>query len=270
MRKSAVLWRSPRKKRQRGIFSFGQTSINISTQGQKRLGAALGSRSYLEEYVSEKVNDWVGQVVKLAEFAAPQPQACYAAYTFGLKLKWTYYLRTLSDIEELPEPLERAISDVLIPSITGHTCTTSKRELLALLVRKGGLGLENPVERARFEHPMCLQVTAPLVAQIVSQAHEPPDDALIRSLQITTRKERHVRLDNKLEDLRNSLPEKTKRAVDLATEKGALRWLTVIPVKEIDLNLNKREFKDAVHLRYDWQISGVPNVCVCPLMSMMQ
>ena len=136
--------------------------------------------------------------------------------------------------------------------------------------RKGGLGLENPVERAGFEHAMSLQVTAPLVAQIVSQAHEPPDDALIRSLQLTTRKERHVRLDNKLEDLRNSLPEKTKRAVDLATEKGALRWLTVIPVKEIDLNLNKREFKDAVHLRYDWQISGVPNVCVCPLMSMMQ
>ena len=212
MLKSAVLWRSPRKKRQRGIFSFGQTSINISTQGQKRLGAALGSRSYLEEYVSEKVNDWVGQVVKLGEFAATQPQACYAAYTFGLKLKWTYYLRTLSDIEELPEPLERAISDVLIPSITGHTRTKSERELLALLVRKGGLGLENPVERARFEHPMCLKVTAPLVAQIVSQAHEPPDDALIRSLQLTTCRERDVRLDDKLVDLRNSLPKKNQES----------------------------------------------------------
>ena len=110
---------------------------------------------------------------------------------------------------------------------------------------------------------MSLQVTAPLVAQIVSQAHEPPDDALIRSLQLTTRRERDVRLDNKLEDLRNSLPEKTKRAVDLAAEKGASSWLTVIPVKEMDLSLNKREFKDAVHLRYDWQLSGEPNVCVC-------
>ena len=30
--------------------------------------------------------------------------------------------------------------------------------------------------------------------------------------------------------------------------------ITVIPVKEMDLNLNKREFKDAVHLRYDRQI----------------
>ena len=54
------------------------------------LGAVLSSRSYLEEYVSKKVDDWVGQVVKLAEFAAIQPQACYAAYTFGLKHKWTY------------------------------------------------------------------------------------------------------------------------------------------------------------------------------------
>ena len=108
---------------------FGQTSINFSTQGQKHLGAVLGSRSNLGEYVSEKVDDCVGQVVKLAEFAATQRQACYAAYTFGLKHKWMYYLiRTLSDNEELLEPLERTISDVQIPStiITGHTCTTSE------------------------------------------------------------------------------------------------------------------------------------------------
>ena len=31
----------------------------------------------------------------------------------------------------------------------------------------------------------------------------------------------------------------------------------------MDFNLNQREFKDAVHISYDWQISDVPNVCVC-------
>ena len=72
-----------------------------------------------------------------------------------------------------------------------------------------------------------------------------------------------MRLDNKLDGLRNSLPEKTKRAVDLAAEKRASSWLTVILVKEMYLNLNKRDFKDAVHLRYDWQISDVPNLCIC-------
>ena len=67
------------------------------------------------------------------------------------------------------------------------------------------------------------QVTAPLVAKIVSQVHEPPDDALVRSLQLNTRRERErdVRLDDKLEDLRNSLPAKTKRAVDIVAEKSA-------------------------------------------------
>ena len=81
---------------------------------------------------------------------------------------------------------------------------------------------------------------------------------LMRSLQLTMRRERDVRLDHKLEDLRNSLPVKTKRAVDLATEKGASSWMTVIPVKEMDSNLNKREFKDAdaVHLRYDRLTGG--------------
>ena len=31
----------------------------------------------------------------------------------------------------------------------------------------------------------------------------------------------------------------------------------------MDLNHNKREFKDAVHVRYDWQMSDVLNVFVC-------
>ena len=69
-----------------------------------------------------KVEDWVGQVVLLGEFAAANPQASYAAFTFGLRHRWTYYLRTLPDIEELLEPLESAIGNVLIPALTGHTC----------------------------------------------------------------------------------------------------------------------------------------------------
>ena len=86
---------------------FRDTAINIFTQGQKNLGAVLGSRTYLKKYVNEKVEGHV--VVKLAEFATTYPQASYAALTFGLKDRWTYYLRGLPDIEDLLEPLERAI-----------------------------------------------------------------------------------------------------------------------------------------------------------------
>ena len=44
--------------------------------------------------------------------------------------------------------------------------------------------------------------------------------------------------------MKNSLPQRTKRAVDLATKKGASSWLTVFPIKDMDFNLNKREFRD--------------------------
>ena len=95
---------------------FAGTAINVTTEGQKYLGALLGSRSYLEEYVNDKVVGWVNEVNRLAEFAVSQPQACFAAFTFGLKHHWTYFLRTLPDIDTLLEPLERALAEVLIPS----------------------------------------------------------------------------------------------------------------------------------------------------------
>ncbi|KAL9970442.1 hypothetical protein ACROYT_G022818 [Oculina patagonica] len=164
---------------------FEGTAINISTQGQKHLGVALGSRDYLEEYVDGKVEEWVSQVVKLAEYATSNPQACYAAFTFGLRHRWTYFLRTLPDIEDLLEPLEHAIAEVLIPSITDHHCTKEERDLVALPVRLGGLGLINPSQDAASQF------------------------------------------------------------------------------KDMGYNLNKGEFRDAVKLRYDWEIDNKPTVCVC-------
>ena len=71
--------------------AFKDTSINVTVQREKHLEAAIGSRKYLEEYVSEKVTNWINNIAKLAEFALSQPQACYAAYTFGLKHRWTYF-----------------------------------------------------------------------------------------------------------------------------------------------------------------------------------
>ena len=106
---------------------FAGTGINITTEGRKHLGAALGQRSYLEEYVGGKVKEWISEVTLLAEFATSQPQDCYAAFTFGLRHKWTYFMRTLPDIEDLVEPLELAISDVLISSLTEHNCSVAER-----------------------------------------------------------------------------------------------------------------------------------------------
>ena len=242
---------------------FEGTAINISTQGQKHLGAALGSRAYLEEYVDGKVEEWVSQVVKLAEYATSNPQVCYAAFTFGLCHRWTYFLRTLPDIEDLLEPLERAIADVLIPSITDHHCTKEERDLVALPVRLGGLGLINPSHDAASQFKVSTKITAPLVEKIIAQDHETPADTAVKTLQQCVRRETNEALQTRLGNVRESLPQKTQRATDLATEKGASNWLTVLPLKDMGYNLNKGEFRDAVKLRYDWEIDDKPTVCVC-------
>ena len=48
---------------------FRETEINITVEGQKHLGAAIGSQQYRDEYFSEKVSEWVSEVAQLAEFA---------------------------------------------------------------------------------------------------------------------------------------------------------------------------------------------------------
>ena len=94
--------------------AFKETSLNVTVQGQKHLGPAIGSREHLEEYVSKKVSSWINDIAKLAEFSPSQPQ-------------------------DLLETLENAISHASF-----LRCNQLDRNILALAVRLGGLGVGNP------------------------------------------------------------------------------------------------------------------------------
>ena len=80
-------------------------------------------------------------------------------------------MRTQPDIEDLLEPLERAITDVLIPSLTEHNCSVAERKLLALPARMGGLGMTNPSESAESDYSASIRMSAPLVDKIIAQSH---------------------------------------------------------------------------------------------------
>ena len=86
-------------------------------------------------------------------------------------------MRTLPDIENLLQPLERAISDVLIPSLIGRNCSEAECDLAALPVRMGGLWLINLSDSADAEYSECIRVSAPLVSKIEAQSHETPEEA---------------------------------------------------------------------------------------------
>ena len=53
------------------------------------------------------------------------------------------------------------------------------------------------------------------------------------------------------------------KANDIAQTDGASSWLTTLPIKDENFSLNRREFMDAICLRYNWSISRLPTICAC-------
>ena len=68
--------------------------------------------------------------------------------------------------------------------------TQEERDLLELRVCLSGLGLVNPARIASQEYEASVKITGPLVRQIVVQAHKPPDETEIKTLQTSVRREK--------------------------------------------------------------------------------
>ena len=73
----------------------------ISPEGQRHLGVAIGTADFNKRFVQEKVNEWVKEIKTLSNFAKTEPQAAYTALTHGVKHRWNYLLRTISDVSPL-------------------------------------------------------------------------------------------------------------------------------------------------------------------------
>ena len=53
---------------------FKDTGVQITCDGKRHLGAALGSKSFKKEFISKKVREWVNDVELLSNIAESQPQ----------------------------------------------------------------------------------------------------------------------------------------------------------------------------------------------------
>ena len=65
------------------------------------------------------------------------------------------------------------------------------------------------------------------------------------------------------EHLKPTLSVTRRRAMDLASERGASNWLTALPIEEFGLSLHKGAFTDALALRYGCTPSRIPLSCDC-------
>ena len=58
-------------------------------------------------------------------------------------------------------------------------------------------------------------------------------------------------------------PDRKKKFLELASEKGASSWLSALPLMSLGYCLNKSDFRDSLCLRYGWSISKAPRFCAC-------
>ncbi len=198
---------------------FSKHELNITTEGKRHLGAAIGQPTFCEEYVLEKVNTWCNEMKRLCLFAKSQPQAALAAFIQGQQHKYTYFLKNIPEIKEHLQPLDDILSYEFSPTIFGSEISAEQRELFSLPIRLGGLGIKNLTDIAQFEYDVSKQVTAPLATVIVLQANDLPDpeatEKKIHDLKKTKKKSQHMYVSR----IRSRLTPETARAVDLAAEK---------------------------------------------------
>ncbi len=235
--------------------TFETTDIEITVNGKRHLRAAIGKRSFVEEYVTKKVEEWVDQVHRLSTIA---PHAAYAAYTHGLTSRWPFGPYPTSITSWKKQYIRSSFP-------TGQpTFNLKVREVLSLPVRLGGLGISIPSESASSEFSTSEKVTAPLVTLITDQ--EPRynvDYEKLKEIKAKIRSDKAQNQTSRLTDLRKDLSPSLKRALDLAEEKGASTWLTVLPIEEYGFALHKGAFRDALSLRYAWHIPHQPETCAC-------
>ena len=244
---------------------FKNTNIRITTEGHPHLDAALGTQTYVDSYVGEKVNEFSEEVKRLSCIAKSQPHAAYSALTHGMASKWTYLTRTIFNTSHLIKPLGDAIRTYLIPALTGRAPPNDvERDLLSLPCRLGGIGICNPSKTAAFEYSASQRVTKPLCQLILQQdpTYSFKTCEAQSQAKFEVHEERRKKQSADASALRSSLPP-LKFAMSLTQEKGASNWLTALPIEEHGFTLHKGAYRDALALRYGWQPNAIHYHCTC-------
>ena len=248
--------------------AFAGTGVIIEGAGHRDLGAVIGTDAFVEKYCDGMVDKWQQQLLCLAEIARTQPQAAHAAFTYGLRNRWSFGQRTLRTLGAHLQPLEDAIRLKFLPKLFGmdsHAVSDDQRALLALPARLGGLGLDNPVVEAPFKYADSKEYTKPMVELLKrSESKLLLDEDRQRQALKSIRRQNQERHQADAKALKDRASPDLARAIDLAQEKGASTVFSSLPLAEYGFVFKaKRDYTDLICMRYRMPIPNLPTVCSC-------
>ena len=175
----------------------------------------------------------------LSEIAATQPHAAFASLMHGLSEMWTFLSRTVPNIQSHIIKLDQVISTHLIPVLTGRPPPNETQgDIFALPARMGGLGIRKPSTMVSSEFEASV-ICSPIVDQVV-QGYTYECEVAQAVMKQEVQSERVSRDKQNLQRISASVVDPLeKKALQLAGEKGASSWLTVLPLSEFGFVLHK-------------------------------
>ena len=244
---------------------FNGTGINITDHGRKHLGAVIGSSKYKEEYVREKVDEWIASILRLSNIAKTQPQAAYSCSVKGFAHKFTYFMRTIPDIRTLLLPLDEAIDAFLKILFNDYDFNNMERKLWSLPVRMGGMGITIPSEISDEQYANSRVINETLTTKVYDQQVIYEDiDLDVKKAKEEVRTKKNKRYEQLLVEITSEMGSGQKaKALEAAQEKGASNWLNALPLKSQGYALDKQSFRDAIYTRYGIMLQRLPSHCVC-------
>ena len=261
--KSWLILKNPDKLQEaEDLFSNG-SPINITTAGKRHLGAALGSEEFKETYIDKKVVEWCKRLQTLAEIAKSEPHIAYAAYVHGEQHRYTYFMRTINGISENLKPLDDIIENEFLPALFGRDISMQEREVLALPVKEGGLGIRRIHENASKSYQTSRKIMTPLINEIKNQSNRLPDEKAVKDARSETMLSVRELEAQEIKDVKTKQSPEQKRSLELLSEPGASSWLSALPIAAQGFNLNKGEFQDSLCLRYNMPLKNLPEECPC-------
>ena len=146
---------------------FGD-EVNVTTEGQRHLGAVIGSQEFKDQYCREKILRWKGELKALSEIARSQPHAAYTVFSNGYKSKFTYFMSTIESFEDYVDPIQEAIDDLLLPTLFGQRSPFLAIQIVTLTPAQGGLGIPDLRFQAPQQFAASTSITAPHVDSITT------------------------------------------------------------------------------------------------------
>ena len=128
--------------------------------------------------------------------------------------------------------------------------------------REGGLGIGTMEEESLMQNKANKLFTAHLGSLKVMQELQFKKDEN-NDLQREYHKLKKEQIDEKAWSVYSEVDIDMQRAINQARDEGSSYWLSALLLEDQGFKLNKGEFRDALRLRYNKQLKGLPSNCPC-------